>query len=125
MKHAWILGAAATLVVACRDSTPPELSQPAKFLLVSGDAQTFSTWPGAPVRRLIVEFKPGAAGLSSSVVSGALLSRAATTMRSALAVHAARGLVTRLEASPAILATRVTVPDSVRLEDAVAALAGD
>src|SRR5205085_12663056 len=103
----------------------PSLVGAAGVVRHSGARPAFAR-AGAPVRRLIVEFKPAAAGVSSSVVMGtALMSRAATSMRSALSAHVSRGLVTRLEASPAILTTRVTVPDSVRVEDAMAALEAD
>jgi subtilisin family serine protease len=77
-------------------------------------------------RRLIVEFKPAAAGLNAHIASGtAAVQSSLQTMRAALAPFAARGLVSEPEVSPVILATRVTVTEGVTVTEAMAALRDD
>jgi subtilisin family serine protease len=78
---------------------------------------------GAQVRRLIVEFKPKAMGMTTRVAGGGEETRAvASAMSRTLASFEATGLVTRPEYSPVILAARVTVPASADLAVAIRAL---
>src|SRR5207244_3625250 len=59
----------------------PSLVGAARVVQHSGAKAAFAR-AGAPVRRLIVEFKPAAAGVPSSVVAGAaLMSRARASMQ--------------------------------------------
>jgi subtilisin family serine protease len=77
----------------------------------------------APVRRLIVELTDGAAGVAGGVaIAPAAIERSRAAMAAALAPALARGLVTAVEASPVILASRVTVPEGVSVAAAANAL---
>lgn len=81
---------------------------------------------GTRSRRLIVQFKPAPIGMSSHVAGTVSAQRSAMQMmQRVLAVHQANGLVSALEHSPAILASRVTVPAGADLAGAIAALASD
>ncbi len=81
---------------------------------------------GAKSRRLIVEFKPAPLGMSNHVAGSVDAQRnAMQMMQRVLAVHQAKGYVTALEHSPAILASRVTVPDGADMAAAMSALAND
>ena len=78
------------------------------------------------LRRLIVQFKPEAIGLAVHIASGGgavqstmhIMQRSVTALRSA-------GMVELAEPSPSILATRITLPSSTSLADAMAALSSD
>lgn len=100
-------------------------------IVPSASARQVAT-SGRPTRRLIVEFKPVATTLRAAASGAAFqpsmsvsMSMNMTAMRSALAPHLASRHVSRLELSPAILAARVTVPDSVSLDAATAVLRAD
>jgi subtilisin family serine protease len=81
---------------------------------------------GASTRRLIVQFKPAPMGVSNHVAGTATAQRGAMqAMQRVLAAHAAIGRVTAIEHSPAILASRVTVPDGTDITAAMAALSAD
>ncbi|MFI5311870.1 MAG: S8 family serine peptidase, partial [Gemmatimonadales bacterium] len=80
----------------------------------------------AETRRLIVQFKPGAIGMSGHIASGASAVRASTdAMHRVLAAHQALGDVSLAELSPVLLAARVTVPAGTSVADAMAALRND
>jgi subtilisin family serine protease len=81
---------------------------------------------GAQSRRLIVQFRPAPMGISSHVPANVAARQSAMqSMQRVLAVHQANGLVSALEHSPAILASRVRVPDGVDLASVMATLAAD
>jgi subtilisin family serine protease len=81
---------------------------------------------GTPSRRLIVQFKPAPMGVTEHVAATTGAQRGAMqAMQRVLAAHQALGRVTALEHSPAILASRVTVPDGTDLSAAMAALSAD
>lgn len=81
---------------------------------------------GTPSRRLIVQFKPAPMGVSAHVAATAGAQRGAMfAMQHVLAAHQSLGRVTAPEYSPAILASRVTVPDGTDLAAAAAALSAD
>ena len=81
---------------------------------------------GAAVRRVIVEFKASAMGMSTRTASTSLaaIQAVAGAMSKTLAPFASAGLVTSPEYSPVILAARVTVPASTDLDAAMLALRG-
>lgn len=77
-------------------------------------------------RRLIVQFKPSAAGLNRAVALGPSgVSRILGVMRQTTASLATAGLIEREEASPTILTARITVAAGVELRSAMAALRAD
>lgn len=93
--------------------------QPSKARLAFASA-------GARPRRLIVQFKPAPMGLASHVATTTRAQgNALQMMRRVLSVHQASGMVSVLEHSPAILASRVTVPDGADMAAAIAALSSD
>jgi subtilisin family serine protease len=81
---------------------------------------------GTGTRRLIVQFRPGPMGLASHVAATAAARQGALqAMQRLLAVHQANGIVSAPEHSPAILASRVTVPSGIALASAMATLQAD
>ena len=81
---------------------------------------------GTATRRLIVQFKPAPMGMSAHVVATtAGLHNAMISMQRVLAAHQSNGIVALAEHSPAILASRVTVPAGTNVDGAIAALAAD
>ena len=80
----------------------------------------------APARRLIVQFKSAAIGAPrAALTSRANLQLSDDVMHSTMSRYSSAGLVARAEMSPAIMAARVTVPDSLDVQSVIAALSRD
>jgi subtilisin family serine protease len=113
-------------VSASRRPTVPGTAIAKSVRLQASKSRIAFAAAGAPARRLIVEFKPAPMGMASRVPGTAAARRNATqAMQRVLAVHQANGLVSAPEHSPAILTSRVTVPDGVDFHAAMATLAAD
>jgi subtilisin family serine protease len=85
------------------------------------------TVPGpATGHRVVVQMRPTAAGLTiRAATDGASLSRARDAIRHSTEPLVRDGLVSRVETSPAILATRLTVAPGTDIDEVVSALRRD
>ncbi len=93
---------------------------------LSGTLTNSSANRSSALRRVIVQFKPEAAGLAVQIASNrAAVQRSMQVMQRSVAALRSAGMVELAEPSPIILATRVTVPSGTSLVDAMAALAND
>jgi subtilisin family serine protease len=82
--------------------------------------------PGSGSRRVVVQFRAADPAAARAVATeGAALSRSLQTMRQTVAPLLGSGLVARMEASPAILATRLTLPDEAPLAEVLSLLRAD
>ncbi len=80
----------------------------------------------APSRRLIVHIDPGFIGAARAfATTSGEIAASRDALQRTVARFQSRGLAMRAEVSPAIMAARVTVPDSVDVQTAAAAFAAD
>lgn len=111
---------------AARTGAPASVRTGAAVWVEPSKARLAFAAAGVHSRRLIVQFKPAPIGISGHIAAtSAARADALQVMRRVLAVHQANGLVIAPEHSPAILASRVTVPPGIDMAAAIAALTGD
>jgi len=80
----------------------------------------------APLRRVIVQLRPSLAGASRAFVTAARdIAASRDAIYRMVSRYQAIGLIGRVEISPAIMAARVAIPDSVDMPSAMATLARD